>query len=221
MKRKAVILHSGGLDSTLCVLLAQRKGLDILSLGIDYGQRHRIELDYAKLQCERLGVPRRIIRLEWDKPKRDLPIERDVDEMRRSISPAFLPGRNVVFLAIACAEAAGIGADEVWIGINAIDFSGYPDCQPNFIRAFRNMQDHAAPHGPLIRAPLLNRTKPQIARLGYKYGLRRGDVWCCYRPAVTPNGVEPCHKCDACILHEFAWSEGLKRAAAQTEESRK
>lgn len=213
MKRKAVILHSGGLDSTLCLLLAKRKGLDVLSLGIDYGQRHRIELDYAKLQCEHLAIPRKVIRLKWDKPQRKIPTNRSVNEMRKSVSSAFLPGRNVVFLAVACAEAAGIGAHEVWIGVNAVDFSGYPDCKPEFIQAFRQMQHIAVPRGPRIRAPLLHFTKPQIARLGYRHGLRRGDVWCCYRPAVTRNGAKPCEKCDACVLHEFAWSAGLRRAA--------
>ena len=210
MKRKAVVLHSGGLDSTLCLLLAKQKKRDVLSLGIDYGQTHRIEIEYANIQCKRLGVPRKIIRLEWDKPRLPIPTNRTVEEMKRDVSPAFLPGRNAVFLAVACAEASGIGASEIWIGVNAIDFSGYPDCRPEFIEAFRKMARLAIPNGPKILAPLLRMTKPQIARRGYQLGLRRGDVWCCYQPAMSAQGIESCGKCDACILHEYAWSEGLR-----------
>lgn len=211
MKQKALILHSGGLDSTTCLLKAKKEGRDVFSLGIDFGQRHRIEIEYANIQCRRFSVSRKIICLEWDKPSREIPTNRTIEEMRKSISPAFLPGRNSVFLAIACAEAAGIGANEVWIGINAVDFSGYPDCRPDFIEAFRKMTRLAIPHGPKIRTPLLNMTKPQIARLGYRLGLRQGDVWACYQPVLASKGIEACGKCDACILHEYAWSEGLKQ----------
>lgn len=210
MKQKAVVLHSGGLDSTLCLLMARQKGRDVLSLGIDYGQRHRIELEYAKLQCKRFGVARKIIRLEWDKPSRTIPTGRKIEEIKGGVSPAFLPGRNAVFLVVACAEAAGIGASEVWIGVNAVDYSGYPDCRPEFIQAFRRMARLAIPNGPKIRAPLLQMTKPQIARLGYRLGLRRGDVWCCYQPAITSRGIEPCGKCDACVLHDYAWSQSVR-----------
>jgi 7-cyano-7-deazaguanine synthase len=190
--------------------MAKQKGLDVLSLGIDYGQHHRIELEYANLQCKRFDVNRKIIRLEWDKPSfLKMPTDRSIEEMRKEVSPAFLPGRNAVFLAVACAEAAGIGASEVWIGVNAIDFSGYPDCQPDFISAFRRMTRLAIPGGPKIQAPLLRMTKPQIVQFAYRLGLKRGDVWCCYRPAITTAGIVPCGRCDACILHEYAWSEGI------------
>jgi 7-cyano-7-deazaguanine synthase len=209
MKKKAVVLHSGGLDSTVCVLMAKQQGREVLSLGIDYAQRHRIELEYANNQCKRWDVARKIIRLEWDKPSLKIPLNRRVEQMKASVSPAFLPGRNAIFLVVACAEAAGIGASEVWIGVNAVDFSGYPDCRPEFIEAFRKMNSLAIPNGPRIRAPLLRLTKPQIARRAYRLGLRRGDVWCCYQPSLTPNGIEPCGKCDACVLHQYAWSHGI------------
>jgi 7-cyano-7-deazaguanine synthase len=211
MKQKAVVLHSGGLDSTLCLLLARRRKWDVVSLGIDYGQRHRVELEYAKIQCERLGIPRKIIRLEWDKPHLKMPTHRTIAEMKKDVSPAFLPGRNAVFLAVGCAEAAGIGACEIWIGVNAIDFSGYPDCRPEFIEEFRKMSRLAIPGGPKVKAPLLHMSKPQIARSAYRLGLRRGDVWCCYQPELSVRGIESCGKCDACILHEYAWTEGLRR----------
>lgn len=205
MAVKALVLHSGGLDSTVCLLKAQQRGRDVLSLGIDYGQTHRIELEYARQQSERFAIQRRVLKIEWDKPLRQTPVNRTPAEMRRGTSSAFLPGRNAVFLTLACAEAAGIGAAEVWIGVNAIDFSGYPDCRPEFIGAFQKMIRRAIPHGPRIVAPLLRWSKVRIARAALSLGLQPGDVWCCYRPQLTHRGVEPCGQCDACILHEHAW----------------
>jgi 7-cyano-7-deazaguanine synthase len=127
--------------------------------------------------------------------------------MRSSVSPAFLPGRNAVFLCLACAEAAGRNFNEVWIGVNAVDFSGYPDCRPAFIRAFEGMILEAIPNGPRIVAPLLNLSKAEIARKARTLGISQGETWSCYRPQITIAGVEPCHRCDACILHEHAWKE--------------
>jgi 7-cyano-7-deazaguanine synthase len=201
----AVILHSGGLDSTVCLLEAKRRGRQILSLGIDYGQRHRIELEYARHQCERFNVQRKVLRVEWDKPEREMPVNRSIAEMRRSVSTAFLPGRNAVFLTVASAEAAALGASEVWIGVNAVDFSGYPDCRPAFINAFSRMLQFAIPNGPKIVAPLLKMSKPAIARKASRLGVKRGDVWCCYKPELAPNGIIACGQCDACVLHEHAW----------------
>lgn len=202
---KAVVLHSGGLDSTLCLLLAKEAGRDAVSLGVDYGQRHRIELDYAAAQCRKFGIERRTLRVEWDKPARDLPTGRSLDEIRARVSPAFLPGRNAVFLTLACAEAAGVGAGEVWIGVNSLDFSGYPDCRPEFIAAFTAMIAIAMPSGPKIVAPLLHMTKPQIAAAARRLGMAPGDTWSCYQPQFTAKGIVPCDKCDACVLHEHAW----------------
>lgn len=206
MPVKSIVLHSGGLDSTVCLLEAKKKAREVVSLGIDYGQRHRIELEYARQQCERFAIPRKVLRIEWDKPVRKLPRDRTISQMRRSVSPAFLPGRNLVFLTLACAEAAGIGATEVWIGVNAVDFSGYPDCRPDFVDAFRKMLQIAIPRGPKIIAPLLHLSKSAIARKGATLGLKRGDVWYCYRPHITKAGISPCGHCDACILHEHAWA---------------
>lgn len=207
MKKKAVILHSGGLDSTTCLLLAQKQGYEVLSLGIDYGQRHRIELEFAQHQCSRFSIQRKVIRVEWDKPKRELPCSRTISEMKSSVSSAFLPGRNAVFLTLAFAEAAGIGANEVWIGVNSLDYSGYPDCRIEFIKAFQAMQRRSIPGGAKLKAPLLKMGKPRIAKLAQSLGLSRDEVWSCYRPALTDEGIAPCHKCDACVLHEFAWAK--------------
>jgi len=135
--------------------MAKEAGHDVLSLGIDYGQRHRIELEYAFAQCRRYGIERRVLRVEWDKPVRNVPTGRSLDEIRSGVSPAFLPARNAVFLTLACAMASGVGAEEVWIGVNAVDFSGYPDCRPEFIDSFRTMMNFAVPGGPQVVAPLI------------------------------------------------------------------
>ncbi|MDX9972089.1 MAG: 7-cyano-7-deazaguanine synthase QueC [FCB group bacterium] len=202
---KVLVLHSGGLDSTVCLLMAMEAGLEVVSLGVDYGQRHRIEMEYAAAQCKRFGVPRQILKIQWEKPVRAMPTGRTLEEMRSGVSPAFLPGRNAVFLVLACAQAAGVGAGQVWVGVNAIDFSGYPDCRPEFLDAFRAMTNLAIPSGPEIIAPLIAMPKPQIAAEAHRLGLSQFDTWSCYQPSLTEAGLVPCAKCDACILHEHAW----------------
>ena len=205
--KKALILHSGGLDSTVCLLQAKEQGFEVISLGIDYNQKHSIETQYAFAQCKSLDIERKLIKINWDKPYKKIPTGRSITEIRSGISSAFLQGRNILFLSIACAEAAGIGASQVWIGINSIDFSGYPDCTPQFIDSYINMMKQGFPGGPKIKTPLLNMTKPQIAEEAYRLGILRGDTWSCYNPKININGVEPCHECDACKLHDFAWSK--------------
>ncbi len=191
--------------------MAKEAGRDVVSLGIDYGQRHRIELEYAMEQCRRHGFERRVLRVEWDKPARDIPTSRSLDEIRSGISPAFLPARNAVFLTLACAEATGIGAGEVWIGVNAVDFSGYPDCRPEFIESFKTMIKAAVPSGPQVIAPLIKMSKPSIAAEAMQRGLARGDTWSCYQPRFMNQGILPCGQCDACILHNHAWQEAEQK----------
>lgn len=210
---KAVVLHSGGLDSTLCLLMAKESDRDVVSLSVDYGQRHRIELEYAHAQCRRYGIERRVLRIEWHKPLRDTPTGRSLDEIRSGISPAFLPARNAVFLTLACAEATGIEAGEVWIGVNAVDFSGYPDCRPEFIDSFNTMIKAAVPGGPQVVAPLIEMSKPTIAAQAKRRGLAPGDTWSCYQPRLTSQGIWPCGQCDACVLHDHAWQEVDRKEA--------
>ncbi len=205
MKKRVVVLHSGGLDSTVCLRMAVNQGHDVISLGIDYNQTHHVELDYAKRQCADLGVERRVIRVTWDKPDRVIPKNRSLSEMRGGVSPAFLPGRNGVFLMLASAEAAGLSASEVWTGINSVDFSGYPDCRPEFIDSFNHMLAFAIPRGPKLKAPLQLKTKPQIGRMAKRLGLTWESTWSCYRPNITKSGISPCGECDACKLHDYAW----------------
>lgn len=185
--------------------MAAEAGREVVSLGIDYGQRHHVELEYARAQCRARGIERRVLRVEWDKPADEVPVGRTMEEMRSGIAPTFLPGRNAVFLTLACAEAAGIGAGEVWIGVNAVDFSGYPDCRPAFIEAFTAMMALAIPDGPAIIAPVIHRSKAEIAAEGRRLGLAPGDTWSCYQPRMTARGLSPCGACDACVLHDHAW----------------
>jgi 7-cyano-7-deazaguanine synthase len=121
-KKKVIVLHSGGLDSTVCLLQAIEQGYEPISLGIDYNQKHVIETQFALAQCKVLNVERKLIKVSWDKPVKNIPVGRTIDEIKRSVSVAFLEGRNIVFLSLACAESAGVKATEVWLGINAIDY---------------------------------------------------------------------------------------------------
>ena len=201
-----IVLHSGGMDSSVALLIAQQSGASVLSLGFDYAQAHSVELLYAAALCRRHAIPRRIIRVEWDKPVLGVPTGRSFEEMGSSPSSAFLPARNAVFLTLAAAEAAGVGAGELWLGVNALDYSGYPDCRPEFIEAFQAMLAAAIPQPPLVVAPLIDKTKPQIAALARELGLERGETWSCYDPQLGQWGVSPCEICDACRLNELAWT---------------
>lgn len=216
--KRCVVLHSGGLDSTVCLLLARQHGRNPRSLGISYGQRHDVEIAYAQKQCERFGFERHLIDVGWDKPAITIPTGRTMAEMRGGgIAPTFLPGRNAVFLALACAEAAGAGAEEVWIGVNAVDYSGYPDCRESFLSAFRRMWAEAVPNPPLVVAPLVHLSKPQIAALAKELGLAPGDTWSCYAPDTSGPEPKPCGVCDACTLHAHAWAEAAATPLAKPE----
>lgn len=210
MTKRIVVLHSGGMDSTVCLYKAHSEGHEVHSVGIDYGQRLRVELMFAEQHCAKLGVPREVISLSWKKPERPIPLSREIAEMGRSVSPAFLPGRNILFLSIACAHASGLGADEVHIGLNCLDFSGYPDCTVQFFDAYRAMANEGNPNGPEIVAPLLTLSKPQIAQEAHSLGIGEWDTWSCYAPSLADGAVAPCGECDACRLHAFAW-ESIKQ----------
>lgn len=203
---RVLVLHSGGMDSTTCLYAAHSAGAEVFSLGVDYGQRLSVELMYAQKQCDALDIPRDVVSVSWRKPDREIPLDRTVEEMRASISPAFLPARNVLLLSLACAHASGIGADEIHTGLNCIEFSGYPDCTVEFFESFSATMAIANPGGPTLVAPLLRMSKPEIAAKARDLGIGEHDTWSCYRPQITPQGVAPCQACDACRLHDYAWS---------------
>lgn len=203
--KRILVLHSGGMDSTACLYKAHAEGAEVFSLGIDYGQRLSIEMVYAAKQCEQLGIQRDIVSVRWQKPDRHTPLNRSVSEMKASVSPAFLPGRNIVFLSLGLAHAAGLEADELHIGINSVEFSGYPDCTPSFLNAYGGMAAEGVPQGAKIVAPLLMLSKPEIALLASSLGIGEHDTWSCYRPQLGSRGIETCGACDACRLHYHAW----------------
>jgi 7-cyano-7-deazaguanine synthase len=207
MRRRILVLHSGGMDSTVCLYAAHQAGHEVVSLGVDYGQRLAVEMMFAERHCAHLGVRREVVRVQWNKPDRDIPLDRGTDEMRASVSPAFLPSRNIVFLALASAHAAGLGADEVQIGLNCVDFSGYPDCTIEFFESFQAMLAIGNPESPVLSAPLLRMSKREIAAQAQSFGLSEWDTWSCYRPQLREGAVTPCLRCDACRLHAEAWAE--------------
>lgn len=205
INKKTIVLHSGGLDSTVCLLQAIETNKEVISLGIDYNQKNIIENQYALDQCEKYGVERKIIKVEWDRPLKTVSINNPISEIKGHASQYFLEGRNIVFLALACAESAGISAEEVWMGVSGIDSPNYPDCSLKFIESFRKMLEYGYPLGPRIITPLINKTKLEIVRKAHKLGIKKEDTWSCYNPVFSRNKTEPCDECNACILNNYAW----------------
>lgn len=211
--RPAVVLLSGGLDSMVVAALARERGHGVHALSVDYGQRHRRELDAARAIAQRLGVVRHIV----------LPLDltvfggsaltADVAVPRDGVGPGipvtYVPARNLVFLALTTAFAETAGARDVFIGVNAIDYSGYPDCRPEFIASFaetaRLGTKMGAEGNPLtIHAPLQHMGKADIARECVRLGLDPAWSWSCYDP--TPDGVA-CGACDSCRLRRKGFAD--------------
>jgi 7-cyano-7-deazaguanine synthase len=209
--RTAVVLLSGGLDSATAAAWARREGFRLAALSIDYGQRHRCELDSARAVAAALGITDHVI-LPVDLAAFGgsalvdravaVPKGRSAEAMSADIPVTYVPARNTVFLALAMAMAETRGADALVIGVNAIDYSGYPDCRPDFLAAFSHVAQMATKAGvegrPLeILAPLVALTKPEIIRLGLALGLDYGLTTSCYDPDAAGR---PCGACDSCLL---------------------
>ena len=214
--KRAIVLLSGGLDSATCFLLARREAEEVFALSFDYGQRHRVELEQAHALAERYGAAaHRIVRL--DLPARDasaltdrsLEVPRDALG-RESIPVTYVPARNTLFLAHAVAWGEAAGAADLYIGANALDYSGYPDCRPEFLEAFErtaNLGTKAGVQGTLwfrIHAPLLRMTKGEIVALAARLGLDFSLTSSCYDP--SPEG-RPCGTCDSCLLRAKGFQE--------------
>jgi 7-cyano-7-deazaguanine synthase len=209
----AVVLLSGGLDSMVCAAVARERGFQVLGLTIDYHQRHRVELDAARRIAQELKALRHIV-LPLDLTGfggSALTADIDVPKggVEQGIPVTYVPARNTIFLSLAlgCAEAAG--ARDMFIGVNALDYSGYPDCRPAFVAQFEKLANLATKAGVegdafTIHAPLLNMTKAEIAREADRLGLDAGISWSCYDPA--PGGVH-CGLCDACRLRSKGFEE--------------
>ena len=209
MKKRAVILLSGGIDSATTLFMAKDKGYECHPLIFDYGQRHRRELESAKKISNRAGCKYRILKIElpWKGSalvdrKKNLPRSRTLREIKKGIPPTYVPARNTIFLSFALSYAETIGAHKIFIGANSVDFSGYPDCRPIFIRAFEGVireGTKASQEGKNIRveAPLLLKTKAQIIKEGTRLDVPYEHTWSCY-----DGKNRPCGSCDSCILRE-------------------
>ena len=206
----AVVLLSGGLDSSTCLAIAQNEGFKTYALSFDYGQRHKAELNAARQMATAAKVKQHIIAeinlrqfggsaLTSDS---DVPKGRPIDEMGDAIPITYVPARNTVFLSFALAWAEVLGAHHIFIGVNALDYSGYPDCRPEYIAAYQSMAQLATKAGvegsPLtIHTPLINLTKGQIIKRGMELGVDYSITNTCYDPSVEGKA---CGSCDACIL---------------------
>jgi 7-cyano-7-deazaguanine synthase len=207
----AVVLSSGGLDSTTVLAIARAKGYILYSLSFDYGQRHAYELEAAERVARAYEVrEHKLARIDLrlfggSALTADLavPHARTMDEIGQGIPITYVPARNTIFLSFALAWADVLGATDIFIGVNAMDYSGYPDCRPEYIAAFEkmaNLATRAGVEGPRpirIHAPLIEMTKAQIIRKGTDLGVDYGLTFSCYDP--LPGGVS-CGRCDACQL---------------------
>jgi 7-cyano-7-deazaguanine synthase len=215
---KAVCLLSGGLDSSTCLALARSEGYACYALTFDYGQRHRVELEAAARVAAALGVVRHVVaRIDLtvfgnSALISDLPVPkgRAAAEIGEGIPITYVPARNTIFLSFALAWAEVLETSHIFLGVNALDYSGYPDCRPEYIEAYARMADLATKAGVegrtriRIHTPLLHLSKADIVRLGHRLGLDFSLTHSCYDPG--PGG-RPCGQCDACLLRRKGFEE--------------
>jgi 7-cyano-7-deazaguanine synthase len=216
--KKAVVLTSGGLDSTTLMAIAKAEGYAIYSLSFYYGQRHALELAAAEKVAGFFGAREHLVmRIDLSAiggsaltDKSDIPKNRSAEELGGGIPITYVPARNTIFLSFALAWAEVLGAADIFIGVNAIDYSGYPDCRPEFIAAFEktaNLATKAGVEGRIrtrIRTPLIHMTKAQIILKGTSLGVDYGMTHSCYDPA--PDG-RSCGRCDSCLLRRKGFAE--------------
>jgi 7-cyano-7-deazaguanine synthase len=210
--KKAVVLLSGGLDSMVCAALARERGFEVFALTIDYNQRHRVELEAAKTIAAVLADRHIVLPLDL-RAFGGSALTSDTDVPKGGIQPGipvtYVPARNLVFLSLALAWAEAEGAGDLFIGVNALDYSGYPDCRPEFVNGFEKLARLATKAGSeggaiTIHAPLQDMTKADIAREAKRLGLDAGLSHSCYDP--DPQG-HACGQCDACRLRAKGFAE--------------
>ena len=217
----AVVLLSGGLDSTTVLAIAKSEGFAIHALSFRYGQRHSVEIEAARRIAERAGVrEHHVVDIDLtlfggSALTDDIPVPKDRDLSpsaagAKEIPVTYVPARNTIFLSYALALAEVVGSSNIFIGVNALDYSGYPDCRPEYIQAFERMASLATRAGVegrtmlLIRTPLISLSKAGIITLGTSLGVDYSDTTSCYDP--SPNG-EACGRCDACQLRLKGFSD--------------
>ncbi|MHC1726552.1 MAG: 7-cyano-7-deazaguanine synthase QueC [Syntrophobacteraceae bacterium] len=216
--KKAVVLVSGGVDSTTCLGIAKSEGFEVYALSFDYSQRHRAELEAAKRVARAVGVKEHFIlglplgEIGGSALTSGIEVPRDIsiEEMRSRIPVTYVPARNTVFLSIALAWAEVLHAPDIFIGVNALDYSGYPDCRPEFIEAFEKMANLAlkeSVEGRLrirIHSPLIKMTKGEIIKRGIDLGIDYTMTHSCYDPDAAGRA---CGRCDSCILRRKGFAE--------------
>jgi 7-cyano-7-deazaguanine synthase len=212
--RKAVCLLSGGMDSATALYVAHRDGFRAYALSFLYGQRHAREMECARWLAEHLGLEHREmdITLPWKgsallDPALSLPMDRSEEGMAQDIPSTYVPARNTIFLAFALSWAEVLDADVVYIGANALDYSGYPDCRPEYFQAMEEVFARGTKRGVEGRAirietPLLHKNKAEIAAWARELGVPLEHTWSCYR-----GDAVPCGRCDACVLREKGFRE--------------
>ncbi len=215
---RAICLLSGGLDSATCLAIARKQGFDCYCLSFDYGQRHAIELKAARRIAESLGakehrtatIDLRLFGGSALTADIAVPKHRDKDAMSTGIPVTYVPARNTIFLSFALAYAEIVGASSIFIGVNAIDYSGYPDCRPEFIRAFETMANLATRAGVegetelLVETPLIAMSKADIVRTATDLGVDLRLTHSCYDPEESGRA---CGHCDSCILRQKGFEE--------------
>ncbi len=216
-RSRAVVLLSGGIDSSTTLAIAKDLGFTVYALSLKYGQRHQIELESARKIAEHFGVEKHLI-FEIDMREiaksaltagMEMPEKRTLNQIGADIPPTYVPARNLVFLAIALSWAETLHASDIFMGANIVDYSGYPDCRPKFIEAFHkcaNLATKAGQEGREIRiqCPLMGLTKGQIIKEGMDLGVDYSLTHSCYAP--SPDG-QACGKCDSCILRKKGFAE--------------
>ncbi|MEZ5727415.1 MAG: 7-cyano-7-deazaguanine synthase QueC [Burkholderiaceae bacterium] len=217
-KPKAVVLLSGGLDSSTVLAIARDQGFEPCALSFRYGQRHAIELDYARRVARAMGVENHVV-AEIDlrvfggsalTSDIAVPKDRPATEISHGVPVTYVPARNTIFLSFALAYAEVLGAADIFIGVNALDYSGYPDCRPEYIEAYERMANLATKAGVegrtrlTIHAPLSSMTKADIIRAGTALGVDYGETTSCYDPGEDGR---PCGGCDACVLRAKGFAE--------------
>lgn len=214
---RAICLLSGGLDSTVTLAYALHQGFEVTALTINYGQRHKRELDAARAVAAHYKVPHMIMEFPLTGFRsaltdESIPVpDRKPEEIGYDIPETYVPARNIVFLSLAAGLAESVDASAVFIGANAIDYSGYPDCRPEFFQAFEEMLEVGTKRGVLghpvrIEHPILKKTKAEIVKLGLKLEAPLHLTWSCYR-----GGEKACSHCDSCVLR----LKGFKEAGSK------
>jgi 7-cyano-7-deazaguanine synthase len=210
--KSAVVLLSGGLDSMVCAGLARERGFFVIALTVDYNQRHWVEIDAARAIAERLASRHIVLPLDL-RAFGGSALTSDIDVPKEGVGEgipvSYVPARNTVFLSLALALGEASGARDIFVGVNALDYSGYPDCRPEFVAEFERLANVATKAGVegdrfTIHAPLLHMTKADIAREAQRLGLDAGLSHSCYAPA--PDG-RACGRCDACRLRAKGFAD--------------